>query len=63
MSSPNTTLSWWGGTVNTQELRKQKKLELSETAVSLYNAKVVGKKNTCSKQIHYAENYKEPTHT
>lgn len=45
----NTTLSWWGGTLNIQESRKQKKLELPQTAVSLGNAKVVDKKNTDSK--------------
>jgi len=36
----NTTLSWWGRTLDIQESRKQKKLELSQTAVSLDNAKV-----------------------
>lgn len=45
----NTTLSWWGGTLNIQQSRKQKKLELPQTAVSLDNAKVVDKKNTDSK--------------
>lgn len=50
----NTTLSWWGGTLDIQESRKQKKLELPQTAVSLSNAKVssVGKKNSGSKQIN-----------
>lgn len=57
---PNKTLSWWGGRLNIQDLRKQKKLELPQTAKSLDNAKVVGKKNTGSKQIHSTENYQEP---
>lgn len=49
----DTTLSLWGGTLDIQESRKQKKLELPQTAVSL-DAKVLtgGKKNSGSKQIN-----------
>lgn len=50
----DTTLSVWGGTLDIQESRKQKKLELPQRAVSLDNAKVLtgGKKNSGSKQIN-----------
>lgn len=48
------TLPWWGGTLDIQDSRKQKELELPQTAVSLDNAKVstVGRKNSGSKEIN-----------
>lgn len=55
---PNTTLSGWGETLKIKKLSKQKKLELPQTAVSTENAKVVGKKSTGSKQIHYTKTTK-----